>query len=232
MAKYTVWPYQPDCLTLHVANYTQNAVYTIDPIGGRVTDTWCDMTNGGWTVIQRRMDGSEDFNRGWDNYANGFGDRFGEYWLGLENIHHLTMNDSHLEIRLEGFPGVTPTSVIAHYTHFAVLDKTSYYSLQVGGFEGVTGNCGNFFSYHTGSPFTTFDNDNDANTTGNCAVNFRGGWWFDDSHYANLNGVYYANKLDAISSQAPRGHGIRWGFCWNVTYPAHTSLMKLKTSLL
>ena len=33
-------------------------------------------------VIQRRQDGSEDFFRTWDDYAAGFGNRNGEFWLG------------------------------------------------------------------------------------------------------------------------------------------------------
>ena len=36
----------------------------------------------GWTVIQRRMDGSVDFTRNYDNYTHGFGDLDGEYWIG------------------------------------------------------------------------------------------------------------------------------------------------------
>ena len=41
-------------------------------------------------VFQRRMDGTEDFYRGWDDYVKGFGDLNGEFWLRLNKIHRLT----------------------------------------------------------------------------------------------------------------------------------------------
>ncbi|CAF4021142.1 unnamed protein product, partial [Rotaria sp. Silwood1] len=44
----------------------------------------------GWTVIQRRINGTIDFYRGWDDYKNGFGDLHTEFWLGNEKIHQLT----------------------------------------------------------------------------------------------------------------------------------------------
>ena len=34
-------------------------------------------------VFQRRMDGTVNFFRGWEQYRNGFGHAAGEYWLGM-----------------------------------------------------------------------------------------------------------------------------------------------------
>ena len=44
----------------------------------------------GWTLIERRQDGSVDFYRTWDEYRDGFGDLEGEFWLGNEHIYQIT----------------------------------------------------------------------------------------------------------------------------------------------
>jgi len=51
-------------------------------------DVYCEFdSEHGWTIIQRRLDGSVDFYRGWDDYVAGFGELRGEYWLGQYKLH-------------------------------------------------------------------------------------------------------------------------------------------------
>ena len=59
---------------------------------------------GGWVVLQRRFDGSVDFDRVWTECERGFGNLTGEYWLGLIKMHRLTaIAPQELRIDLEDF---------------------------------------------------------------------------------------------------------------------------------
>ena len=70
---------------------------------------YCDQTTagGGWTVFQKRLDGSVNFYRGWDDYKRGFGNLTGEYWLGPDKIHRLTNDRGRLRVDLEDKSGNT-----------------------------------------------------------------------------------------------------------------------------
>ena len=104
----------------------------------------CDMTTdgGGWTVFQRRLDGSVDFYRGWKSYKNGFGNPNGEVWLGNDNLHRLTAaGDVTLRVELEDFGG---DSRYAEYTTFKVADEGDKYRLLIGGYSGTAGDSAYF----------------------------------------------------------------------------------------
>ena len=144
---------------------------------------------GGWTVFQRRQDGSVDFYRYWTDYEDGFGNLTGEFWLGLGKINRLTKEQSNtLRVDLGDFDGNTR---YAQYTTFSVGNSTTEYTLTVGGYSGTAGDS---LTHHNGMKFTTRDNDND-NWPGNCAIELHGAWWFGNCFYSHLNGPYQHNPI-------------------------------------
>ena len=86
---------------------------------------------GGWTVIQKRMDGSVDFNRTWDDYKYSFDNFSGEFWLGLDKINCLTRNKTNNKLRVD--LGVkTGKTAHAEYDWFAISNEMVKYQLYIG----------------------------------------------------------------------------------------------------
>uniref|UniRef100_A0A667YI68 Microfibril associated protein 4 n=1 Tax=Myripristis murdjan TaxID=586833 RepID=A0A667YI68_9TELE len=186
-----------DCNDIyHDDNSQPSGVYTIYPIGATsAVQVYCDMTSvgGGWTVIQRRMDGSVNFYRPWAEYKLGFGVAAGEYWLGLENIFHLTLRRSYeLLVDMEDFDG---NKVSARYSSFSIDPESYGYKLQVSGF--TDGGAGDSLTYHSGSKFSTMDKDQDAHSS-NCARLLLGPFWHNSCNYANPNGVEHYSECDDL----------------------------------
>ncbi|XP_048579243.1 uncharacterized protein LOC5521276 isoform X2 [Nematostella vectensis] len=161
---------------------TASGEYAIYP-RNRLVYTYCDMDNdgGGWEVIQRRVNGSENFNRTWDEYENGFGTTWKEFWLGNSNIRLLTNEPKTLLVKLVTNSGYT---AIAYYHSFQLLGTSN--TLHVSEYSGTAGDS---LGYHNNRKFTTFDKDQDSHND-NCAVRYGGGWWYGGCHTAHLNGQY------------------------------------------
>ena len=88
---------------------------------------------GGWTVFQKRLDGSVDFDRVWNDYKQGFGSLSGEFWLGLDKVHRLTKERNKLRVELEDFNRQT---AYAEYDLFGVADEGNKYRLTLGTYAG------------------------------------------------------------------------------------------------
>ncbi|XP_065934031.1 angiopoietin-related protein 7 isoform X2 [Magallana gigas] len=165
----------------------KNGVFYVIASSNRSKAVFCDMTtdNGGWTVIQRRVNGSVDFYRNWTEYKNGFGFADHEYWMGNDMLHKLTsLKTQELRVDMERFNGEKAYAV---YSRFSVGDETSKYKLEV---QGYSGNAGDSLNYNNNMKFSTPDQDNDGRSSGNCAANRRTGWWFKWCTYTNPNGEY------------------------------------------
>ncbi|GFS23433.1 tenascin-R [Elysia marginata] len=174
----------------------------------------CDTVTdgGGWIVIQRRAEGSTDFNRKWNDYKNGFGSFAGDFWLGNDKISLITKSGKY-ELRIDiVFDG---RHTFAHYDSFSI-ESESYsdttnngydydydydyrrrsrsvarpYKLSIGNYDGTAGDS---LRDNDGRPFSTIDKDVDS-SGGNCAEEYQGGWWFVGCGYSCLNGRWGAGS--------------------------------------
>jgi len=177
-------------------NKRKSRVYTmINFCGVKCYDAevYCNTSNGGggWLVVQRRQDESVDFNRGWGEYEDGFGELTGEFWYGLRAFHCLT-GQGGWEMRMD-IMLANGTDIFLQYEQFKVASAQDKYKLTVGGFQGITTDP---MAYHNGMYFTTRDSDNDP-WHGNCAKYEKaenGGWWYNTCWQVNPNNNFNSTR--------------------------------------
>ncbi|XP_058997959.1 tenascin isoform X2 [Mustela lutreola] len=213
-----LYPFPRDCSQAMLNGDTTSGLYTIYLNGDKAQalEVFCDMTSdgGGWIVFLRRKNGREDFYRNWKAYAAGFGDRREEFWLGLDNLHKITAQGQY-ELRVDlRDHGKTAYAV---YDKFSVGDAKTRYKLRV---EGYSGTAGDSMAYHNGRSFSTFDKDTDSAIT-NCALSYKGAFWYKNCHRVNLMGRYGDNN---------HSQGINWFHWKGHEYSIQFAEMKLRPS--
>uniref|UniRef100_A0A8C2YY67 Tenascin Cb n=1 Tax=Cyclopterus lumpus TaxID=8103 RepID=A0A8C2YY67_CYCLU len=190
-----------DCSQALLNGDTTSDLYTIY-LGGdesQPVQVYCDMSidGGGWIVFLRRQSGRLEFFRNWKNYTAGFGDMNDEFWLGLSNLHKITAGGQYelrVDLRDKG------ETAYAQYDKFSISEPRSRYKVHVGGYSGTAGDS---MTYHHGRPFSTYDHDNDIAVT-NCALSYKGAFWYKNCHRVNLMGRYGDNS---------HSKGVNW-FHW------------------
>ncbi|XP_076999789.1 tenascin isoform X4 [Tamandua tetradactyla] len=213
-----LYPYPRDCSQAMLNGDTTSGLYTIYLNGDKAQalEVFCDMTSdgGGWIVFLRRSNGREDFYRNWKAYAAGFGDRREEFWLGLDNLSKITAQGQYeLRVDLQDH-GETAYAV---YDRFSVGDAKTRYKLKV---EGYSGTAGDSMAYHNGRSFSTFDKDTDSAIT-NCALSYKGAFWYKNCHRVNLMGRYGDNN---------HSQGVNWFHWKGHEYSIQFAEMKLRPS--
>ena len=193
----------------------KSGIYFINPDGKKPFRVYCDMktSRGGWTVIQRRADGSVDFYRKWNDYKVGFGNLKNEFWLGNDKIHRLTKRKNMMiRFDLEDFSG---KKVYAEYKLFYIDGERSDYRLHVKSYSGTAGDS---FTHHDGMPFST----KDRGRSRNCATTYTGAWWYRGCHRSNLNGKYLKGKHSSYAN------GINWYHFKGYHYSLKKTEMKVR----
>ncbi|XP_078106024.1 fibrinogen C domain-containing protein 1-like [Sander vitreus] len=213
-----------DCSDVMASGVSEEGVYSVfpkhDPDGFMV---YCDMSTdgGGWTVIQRREDGSVNFFRDWKAYRDGFGKNSGEHWLGLQRIYSLTRSGGYeLRIDMADFDNATAFALYGDFSvgRDSVNPEEDGYPLTVDQYSGTAGDS---LLKHSGMQFTTKDRDQDQSEN-NCAAYYQGAWWYRNCHTSNLNGQYLKG------GHASYADGVEWSSWTGWQYSLRFTEMKIR----
>uniref|UniRef100_A0A667WLU2 Angiopoietin-1 n=1 Tax=Myripristis murdjan TaxID=586833 RepID=A0A667WLU2_9TELE len=209
-----------DCADLYQAGLRKNGVYTIHISPQETKKVYCNMetAGGGWTVIQRREDGSVDFQRTWKEYKMGFGTVSAEHWLGNEYVYLLTSQRQYaLRVELTDWDGHQAFSL---YDRFHIGSEKHNYRLFLKSHSGTAGRQSSLVIH--GADFSTKDMDND-NCMCKCALMLTGGWWFDACGPSNLNGMYFTQ-----GQHVGKLNGIKWHYFKGPSYSLRATAMMIR----
>uniref|UniRef100_A0A8D3D1S0 Tenascin C n=1 Tax=Scophthalmus maximus TaxID=52904 RepID=A0A8D3D1S0_SCOMX len=176
-----LYRYPRDCSQALLNGDTSSGLYTIY-LGGdesQLLQVYCDMSidGGGWIV-------SPSLNHT-------------PLQMRLSNLHKITAGGQY-ELRVDLRD--KDETAYAQYDKFSVSEPRTRYKVHVGGYSG---NAGDSMTYHHGRPFSTYDHDNDIAVT-NCALSYKGAFWYKNCHRVNLMGRYGDNS---------HSKGVNW-FHW------------------
>ncbi|PVD24964.1 hypothetical protein C0Q70_15460 [Pomacea canaliculata] len=138
------------------------------------------------STVMIRRNNKINFTRSWREYRDGFGNISDTHWLGLEKIRILTTQNRSYNLLVQVQLNNT-ASLYVLYNNFTVSDEKSFYQLH---FESVTLNSnhpGDCLSDLRGANFSTYDSDNDGDSSVNCASRHSGGWWFRGNACSTCN---------------------------------------------
>lgn len=169
-----------------------------------------------WIIIQM-FSAASSFNwyRPWSDYANGFGSATSDnYWSGLETMHQMTGVFPY-RLKIQMIEAGTGTLRVVTFDQFSIGAASDDYRLtwssmtsdayfapsNLDGFDIVT--------THNGMTFSTYDHG----TGQTCAVDWEGGWWYEDCWLlclSNMAASCTQNGVDGIfvlgASTSNSGH--------------------------
>ena len=186
--------YDLKCYMVSKAKDGHHTIYpgTTQPTSLQVS---CDQETdgGGWIMYQRRVDGTVNFTKNWEEYKYMFGDHGDnttELWLGNENVYQVLQSNGNTEwelrIEADAFDG---TSCWLVASDFRMNNETLRYSMDWDNVSASKPGIMADWNYHKLIPFTTLDNN--LRQYGKRRVDkCKGGWWYVNYITIFLNGEY------------------------------------------
>ncbi|XP_004699435.1 angiopoietin-related protein 3 [Echinops telfairi] len=201
-----------DCTTIFKRGELTSGIYAIRPNNSQVFNVYCDVKSGNsWTLIQHRINGSQNFNETWENYKHGFGNLNGEFWLGLEKIYSIVKQSNYI-LRVE-LADWKDNKYYVEYSFHLGNHETNYKLYLV----EIIGNIPNAIPEHKDLVFSTWDHKEKRHL--NCQEDYSGWWWHDICGEHNLNGKYIKPRSKTKSE--------RRGICWK---PQNGRLFSIKST--
>ncbi|KAK2144549.1 hypothetical protein LSH36_748g02070 [Paralvinella palmiformis] len=192
-------PRPRDCQDVLDSGTTIDGIYIIALDRTRRISVYCQFDDGvAWMIFLKRINDSVPFETySWAAYKTGFGHVYGAYFIGNDNLHDITVNRRVKYALRVDLTADTGTSLYADYMYFAVTREDYKYRLILGPYDD-TSSLDDSFSGNNGQRFSTSDQDNDSNETGNCAQQYAGGWWYSNCTYCSLTSEYGPNSQNGI----------------------------------
>ncbi|POI22890.1 hypothetical protein CIB84_013361 [Bambusicola thoracicus] len=184
--KKNSWP--KDCSEISAGS--PSGVYVIQPSGLHPIVVYCEMnvTDGGWTVIQRNRHNTDiSWAESWSTYKYGLGNVRSDYWLGTEYIHQIAKQKVY-RVRFV-IQDASDNIRFAEYNLFSLDNESQGYRLRLGSYSGTAGDAmdsDNPGNMHNNMKFSTKDRDQDTSRK-NCASRSGGGWWYSACYSVRLN---------------------------------------------
>ncbi|XP_063075744.1 angiopoietin-related protein 3-like [Engraulis encrasicolus] len=177
------------CGDVYAKGLRKSGLYPIQPAQSQPFIVYCDITtDGASTVIQRRQDGSLDFDQTWKTYEDGFGNFKGEFWLGLKKIYAIAQHNDTI-VRIQAEDSKQGKHVVEY--NLMIEDASSDYAIHLRSTDSdqlhPVGN-------KSAIRFSTKDHLNDENQDPSCANDYTGGWWFSSCGDINLNGRHTLSR--------------------------------------
>jgi hypothetical protein len=179
----TTEPDYPDNSTINscwdwwASGLRDDGYYYIYPDNELRVLVYCDMEEGGWTIILNKFeadDSSVFYDRTYDEYVSGLGSPIkSNFWLGLRNIRNIIIRADTTEMRIEGSNDNPAESGFAIYDGFTIAQANLRYKITFG--SKYVGNLPDVGEAHDENGFSAKDNDF---TDGECPTKYGGGWWF------------------------------------------------------